>query len=72
MHFCLGAPLARMEGEIALNTLLRRLPAIELAAPVDELEYRPVPLFHSYTHIPVNWSKKIPATEVRDHKGMRI
>lgn len=29
-HFCFGAPLARMEGQIAFNTLLRRLPNISL------------------------------------------
>ncbi|MGH9562662.1 MAG: cytochrome P450, partial [Terracidiphilus sp.] len=31
-HFCFGAPLARMEGQIAFNTLLRRLPNISLAS----------------------------------------
>lgn len=30
-HFCLGAPLARMEGRIAFTTLLRRLPGLALA-----------------------------------------
>jgi pimeloyl-[acyl-carrier protein] synthase len=29
-HFCFGAPLARMEGQIAFETLLRRIPKIEL------------------------------------------
>ncbi len=55
VHYCLGAPLARLEGEIALNTLLRRLPGLRLAVPVEKLEYRLVPLFHAYTHIPVAW-----------------
>ena len=33
IHYCLGAPLARLEGEIALNTLLRRLPEYEAGRP---------------------------------------
>ena len=53
VHYCLGAPLARLEAEIALNTLLHRLPNLRLALSQDELEYRLVPLFHAYTHIPV-------------------
>ncbi len=55
VHYCLGAPLARLEGEIAINTLLRRLPGLRLAVPRDELEYRLVPLFHSLARIPVEW-----------------
>jgi hypothetical protein len=38
IHFCLGAPLARVEGQIAINTLVRRLPKLALAA--DKPEYR--------------------------------
>jgi pimeloyl-[acyl-carrier protein] synthase len=38
IHFCLGAPLARIEGQIAINSLLRRLPKVSLAT--DEPEYR--------------------------------
>jgi cytochrome P450 len=36
IHFCLGAPLARVEGQIALGTLLRRAPRLALAEPTPE------------------------------------
>jgi pimeloyl-[acyl-carrier protein] synthase len=36
IHFCLGAPLARVEGQIALGTLLRRAPGLTLAEPSPE------------------------------------
>jgi cytochrome P450 len=55
VHYCLGSPLARLEAEIALNTLLRRLPNLRLAVPAEKLEYREVPLFHAYAHIPVEF-----------------
>ncbi|MGH8902965.1 MAG: cytochrome P450 family protein [Egibacteraceae bacterium] len=53
IHFCLGAPLARMEGQIAIGTLLRRLPGLRLAVPVDQLEWRPGVLIRSLRAFPV-------------------
>jgi cytochrome P450 len=40
IHVCLGAPLARMEGEIAFGALLRRYPDLRLAVPAEELSWR--------------------------------
>jgi cytochrome P450 len=56
-HYCLGAPLARLEAEVALRTLFRRLPGLSLAVSTDELEWRPVPLFRSLTALPVAWGR---------------
>ena len=39
-HYCLGAPLARLEGQIALNTLLRRMPNLRLNVAPDQLRWR--------------------------------
>src|SRR5579863_1051960 len=39
IHHCLGAPLARMEGQLALGTLLSRFPQLSLAVPIDDLRW---------------------------------
>ncbi len=48
-HFCLGAPLARMEAAIALPRLFDRFPGLTLAAPAEGL--RPVESFISNGHL---------------------
>src|SRR6185437_884056 len=39
IHHCLGAPLARMEGQLALGSLLRRFPELRLAVPAAALHW---------------------------------
>ena len=39
IHICIGAPLARMEGQIAFETLMRRLPELRLAIPAEQLTW---------------------------------
>ncbi len=50
-HFCLGAPLARLEAEIAFDALLDRYPKLELAS--ETLTYRPSPVLRGLTALPV-------------------
>ncbi|WP_340017140.1 cytochrome P450 [Paenibacillus sp. FSL K6-1318] len=39
IHMCLGAPLARVEGDVAFTTLLRRLPDLQLSVPQEEIHW---------------------------------
>lgn len=53
IHFCLGAPLARLEGEIAIQTLLNRMPALRLKESTDLLEWRPGMIIRGVEEIPL-------------------
>ncbi len=52
-HYCLGAPLARLEGQIAIATLLRRLPKLRLAVPAASLHWRRGLILRGLTALPV-------------------
>jgi hypothetical protein len=53
IHFCLGAQLARLEGQIALSTIVRRFPDIAIAS--DKLEWRPAPILRGVVALPVTF-----------------
>jgi cytochrome P450 len=53
VHHCLGAPLARMEAEVAMGALLARFPEISLAVLPEELRWRPVSLMNGLESLPV-------------------
>ena len=53
LHHCLGAPLARLEGEVALTALVRQFPDARLAVPVDQLPHRRVTIMNGYSEMPV-------------------
>jgi cytochrome P450 len=52
-HFCLGAPLARLEGEIALRALFTRLPDMRLAIASSDIPYSPSFLTYGPLSLPV-------------------
>jgi cytochrome P450 PksS len=54
IHYCLGAPLARMEGAIAINTLLREMPKLQLAIEPQNIEWNETLLLRSMKALPVS------------------
>ncbi len=52
IHACLGAPLARLEGQIAVETLFRRYPDLRLAVPEAEITWAPS-FLRSLTGLPL-------------------
>jgi hypothetical protein len=54
IHFCLGAQLARIEAEVAISTLLRRLPELRLDDAEDP-EWRPTFVLRGLKRLPASW-----------------
>lgn len=52
-HFCLGAPLARLEAQLAINLLLARLPNLRLAVPAGSLRWRNTPVVRGLSALPL-------------------
>ena len=55
IHHCLGAPLARMEGQIAISTLLSRLPNLRLKGSPESLTWRPGLVLRGLKGLPVEF-----------------
>ena len=53
IHYCLGAPLARLEAQIAFGALLDRFGSMRLAVPADSLRWRPSTLIPGLEALPV-------------------
>jgi cytochrome P450 len=55
IHQCLGQALARMEMQLAIGTLLRRVPTLQLAVPPEELRFMPNQIMNGLIELPVSW-----------------
>ncbi|HEV7684327.1 MAG TPA: cytochrome P450 [Pyrinomonadaceae bacterium] len=53
VHFCLGAPLARLDAQIALTTLFRRFPTLRLSQPAESLRWRKSLIVRGLESLPV-------------------
>jgi len=53
LHLCIGAPLARMEAQIALLTFFQRFPNVRLADPNAKPQWRAMPFFRGLKELPV-------------------
>jgi len=55
IHYCLGAPLARLEGQIAIGTLLQRLPNLRLVNKPEQLAWTRSLILRGFTSLPVTF-----------------
>ncbi|MFF5567005.1 cytochrome P450 [Streptomyces sp. NPDC012623] len=55
VHQCLGQPLARLELQVALDAVLRRLPGLRLAVPFEDIEFRTDMIVYGVHGLPVAW-----------------
>jgi len=56
-HYCLGAPLARLEAQIAINTLLRRCKSLRLAIPPERVRWKRGMILRGVRALPVAFTK---------------
>ncbi len=54
IHYCLGAPLARLEGQLAITSLVQSFPDMQLAVDPDELEWHATMLSRGLIGLPVS------------------
>ncbi|MEO3798380.1 cytochrome P450, partial [Nonomuraea sp. B10E15] len=54
-HQCLGQNLARMELQIVFDTLFRRIPALRLAAPTQDVPFKNDAVVYGAHELPVTW-----------------
>lgn len=69
-HFCLGTALGKMQVELSVATLLRRLPGLAPAVPIDELSWRHDRINCGIASFPVVWAEgqiESPATRPSGH-----
>jgi cytochrome P450 len=55
VHYCLGAPLARLEGQIAISTLVQRTPNLRLSIAPDQLRWRGGIILRGLEALPVSF-----------------
>jgi cytochrome P450 len=63
IHYCLGAPLARLEARTALATVLTRLPDLHLAADPGDLRWRGGLIMRGLRTLPVAFTPRLPHTK---------
>lgn len=54
-HFCLDAPLARLEAKIAISTLLNRLPNIQIQGEREQIKWKENYLMRSLEEFPLKF-----------------
>ncbi|MED1091041.1 cytochrome P450 [Bacillus paramycoides] len=54
-HFCLGAPLARLEAKIAISTLLKRMPGLQISGNREEIKWQGNYLMRSLEELPLSF-----------------
>ena len=74
VHYCMGAPLARIDGQIAIDTLLRRFPDLKLAVPSHTLRRRRGLGLRGLASLPVSLSRRasLDLKPVSLHPGSKV